>query len=686
MTSGEASALPLLGINVGDRDGDGDQDVLFVSGTTIGWYPNDGQGNFSIGRIIDNTFPFNRTALIETSDLDSDGDQDAVLAVSDRIIRYENDGQGSFSEEQTISIPANFISDIDVADLNGDGDQDLVVASFDGQSEITWYANDGQGSFGEPEASAIQVTGNLRAIRAADLDGDSDQDLLATSFDELVWYANNGQGSFGEPKIITADGSGTEQDIYTTDLDGDGDQDVLLVLLDKIVRYENDGQGTFEQKQEIPNERLRTVYAADLDGDGDQDVLSGSNNDQSGGRGDVDWYVNDGRGNLSAPLSVLSFSKSGVQSVYAVDLDGDGGQDVLANFIDNKIVWSRNELPQSSSVPRILALTLVNARTDTEVQPIGNGLVLDLITPEPDLRDYNIAAQVEARGQTITLVVFKLDAPDAAGQDTTAIEREAPYALFGNVGNDYRKAQAYVGDYTLTATPYYQDDTGTEVAGTSQTVSFTFTTPNLGIRNPRLVDTQSGDVIESLEAGDVIRLAPDQPVSVLVDTRFSQFNSVEFFLDGPEPDGRTDVQALENLLPYSLFGDGGLNTAPDGQPLAEGEYELRVIAYQGKNRDGYAGPQTVIPFTVVHEASEGQELAYPVPFSDEVNLRTEPVDLTTTHIRFVHSFGQVHDVSPSQIEATEEGVRINVANLPVVPYTIQVQQADRVQTFRSSKE
>ena len=185
---------------------------------------------------------------------------------------------------------------------------------------------------------------------------------------------------------------------------------------------------------------------------------------------------------------------------------------------------------------------------------------------------------------------------------------------------------------------------------------------------------------------EVVRIASDQPVSVLADTRFSQFNSVEFFLDGPGPDGRTDVQALENLVPYSLFGDGGLNTAPNGQPLAEGEYELRVIAYQGKNRDGYAGPETVISLDVIHEASESESLAYPVPFTSEVNLRTKPVDLNNVRVRFVHSFGQVYDVSPDQVTPTEEGLRINVANLPAGPYTIQLQQADQVQTFRGSKK
>ena len=456
-----------------DLDGDGDQDVLSVSrfDEKIAWYPNDGQGNFSVGRVIDIFTLDDNSEFVEAVDLDGDGDQDVLSILSDKIIQYENDGRGNFGEAQITDTSTNFISDIDLADLDGDGDQDLLSASFDDQDKITWYANDGQGNFNSDESVVVnpQVTGNLRAVRAADLDGDGDQDILSASFDELTWYANDGQGSFGEPQTIAADGSGL---VYAADLDGDGDQDVLSVSSGNIVRYENDGQGTFEQKQEIPNERLQTLYAADLDGDGDQDILSGSGNDRSGGRGGVDWYVNDGNGNLSAPLSVLSSSASGAQPVYAVDLNGDGSQDVLANFRFDEIVWSRNELPQSSSAPRILALTLLNARTDTEVQPISDGLVLDLLSPEPDLRDYNVAAEVEVRGQTITRVVFELDAPDDAGQDTTRAEQKAPYVLFGHLGKDYREAQAYAGDYTLTATPYYQDSTGAEVVGVGQTVRF----------------------------------------------------------------------------------------------------------------------------------------------------------------------------------------------------------------------
>ena len=94
--------------------------------------------------------------------------------------------------------------------------------------------------------------------------------------------------------------------------------------------YENDGLGNFT----VPNfsfisgagSGVQSVYAADLDGDGDIDVLAGSENDN-----EVRWYENDGSGTFSEPFSsLISTEDNGIRSVYAADLDGDGDLDVLA--------------------------------------------------------------------------------------------------------------------------------------------------------------------------------------------------------------------------------------------------------------------------------------------------------------------------------------------------------------------
>lgn len=52
---------------------------------------------------------------------------------------------------------------------------------------------------------------------------------------------------------------------------------------DKIAWYENDGNGNFSTQQIITTTatNAQSVYAIDLDNDGDNDVLSASNNNET---------------------------------------------------------------------------------------------------------------------------------------------------------------------------------------------------------------------------------------------------------------------------------------------------------------------------------------------------------------------------------------------------------------------
>ncbi len=87
---------------------------------------------------------------------------------------------------------------------------------------------------------------------------------------------------------------------------------------------------------------VRSVHAADLDGDGDMDVLSASEGDDK-----VAWYENtDGLGNFGSQ-QIITQSLQAAIDVYAVDLDGDEDMDILVaskgfSQNDGKIVWFEN--------------------------------------------------------------------------------------------------------------------------------------------------------------------------------------------------------------------------------------------------------------------------------------------------------------------------------------------------------
>jgi hypothetical protein len=234
--------------------------------------------------------------------------------------------QTTFGPQQIISTNAYGARDVYAIDLDGDGDNDVLSASWE-DDKIAWYRNDGSGHFSS--AQIISTTANgANSVYAIDLDDDGDNDVLSTSWisNETVWYINNGNGNFNTEQIIS---NNSKWSVYAIDLDGDGDNDVLSTGDDKISWYANDGGSSFSAGQIIGTNNNGTgmytwsVYAIDLDGDGDNDVLSAP--------GDVDkivWYRNDGSGNFSSE-QIITTTASG-SSVYAIDIDGDGDNDVIS--------------------------------------------------------------------------------------------------------------------------------------------------------------------------------------------------------------------------------------------------------------------------------------------------------------------------------------------------------------------
>ncbi|MCI0636541.1 MAG: VCBS repeat-containing protein, partial [Actinobacteria bacterium] len=276
-------------------------------------------------------------------DLDGDGDADAVAAagLDHKIAWYENtDGAGAFGPEQVLTLAAVDATSVWAADLDGDTDAD-VLASSSGDDTIAWFENLGSGVFGSEQIIATTADGAF-TVQAHDLDGDTDLDVLSGSFndDKVAWYENDGAGNFGGENVIT-----TLADFYqgmsVADLDGDGDRDVLSAspFDDKLAWYENDGAGAFGPQIVITAavDSAQSVFAADLDGDTDRDLLAGWFNTGIG------WFENvDGQGTFVF-VSLISSQVLGLEMVYGADLDGDGDVDaVTASAHDDKIAWYEN--------------------------------------------------------------------------------------------------------------------------------------------------------------------------------------------------------------------------------------------------------------------------------------------------------------------------------------------------------
>ncbi len=337
-----------------DLDGDGDNDVVSAAyhGDEITWYENvDGNGVFELHQVLSTSA--DGAESVFCADLDGDGDNDVLAAcdLDDKIVWFENtDGLGTFGTEQIISLDADGARSVFSADLNGDGDFD-VLSALEDDSSIVWYSNsDGLGDFVFAELIYDDAIG-ANSVYSSDLDGDGDNDVLSASSDDntIAWFENTDSfGNFGPISYLSSEISGVNF-VYSDDLDGDGDNDVLASSnhpdfshgTDMINWFENtNGQGFFsEPKRLIPEvDGASSVFCADLDGDGDEDIVSALSNDNK-----IVWYENvDGLGTFNNQR-IISDVAFGARCVFSTDIDGDGDFDVVAASYDaDKIAWYEN--------------------------------------------------------------------------------------------------------------------------------------------------------------------------------------------------------------------------------------------------------------------------------------------------------------------------------------------------------
>ncbi len=356
-----------------DIDGDGDLDLVSTSfnNDRVAWFENtDGLGTFGAGQVISNSGEW--PSSVEVADLDGDGDLDVLVTslLDDTVAWFENtDGAGSFGPEQVISNAADFARSVTTADVDGDGDLDVLAAS-QLDDTVAWFENtDGLGSFGAEQVITNQAE-SAQSVVAADVDGDGDLDVLVASAndDTVAWFENtDGVGSFGAEQVITNLAINATS-VRAADLDGDGDLDVLAAAYDgdTVSWFENtDGLGSFGVEQVITNlaNGARSAIAADVDGDGDQDVLAAAYFDDT-----VVWFENtDGLGSFGAE-QVITNAIDGPRWVTAADLDGDGDLDVaVATEVGGTVGWFEN-----------VGSSVLNNDTDVDGDPLTAILVTDV--------------------------------------------------------------------------------------------------------------------------------------------------------------------------------------------------------------------------------------------------------------------------------------------------------------------
>lgn len=220
-----------------DLDGDGDLDVLATgqSGTRLVRSLNDGAGAFgpviSVGGAIEDPggFPV-------VDDLNGDGLADLFFASGNEIQVGIGLGGGVFQTRQVLGDAVGLVLPPSIVDLNGDGILDLLVGrrgAFGGvaQRRVLWYEGLGGLSFSGAQLVATGLPTSPLNVLPFDADEDGDMDVLASVSMEFLLVENLGGGAFAEPVYFDE-----RARVWSLiDLDGDGDEDLVASRLDQRV-------------------------------------------------------------------------------------------------------------------------------------------------------------------------------------------------------------------------------------------------------------------------------------------------------------------------------------------------------------------------------------------------------------------------------------------------------------------
>lgn len=200
-------------IAVADFNRDGRPDLLGSSrtGHQTMWYSNSGSPATELWRktVIDDKTMF--PAHGHPVDMDNDGDSDVLMAFgiaagvssdspeSHQVAWYENVGNpGVGAEWKKHSIVTGFAQGFEAVagDLDGDGDQDVVATGWGPAGHLDWFENTGDSTKGWRHHVIKQNWPNAVTVILADLDHDGRLDIVACAergANELRWWKNEGQ-------------------------------------------------------------------------------------------------------------------------------------------------------------------------------------------------------------------------------------------------------------------------------------------------------------------------------------------------------------------------------------------------------------------------------------------------------------------------------------------------------------
>lgn len=335
--------LGISSIELADVDGDTDLDVLLIGTdeeeTRIAKLYLNANGSFT--EVTDTPFTGVWNGDIAVADVDSDGDPDVLISgidnADERSLRLYLNENGTFTE--TADTPFTPVSNgtVTFADVDNDSDPDLLITGeigfLNGIAKL--YLNEG-GNFTEVAETPFVGVG-FGAVSFADVDTDNDLDVLIvgsnnTGINTATLYINNA-GTFTEV-ADTPFGGVTNGVVAFADVDGNNSPDVIISGFDTsfspFTRLYTNTRGFFTEVSDVPFDGFAgsSVVFADVDIDNDADLfITGFASSDNSIVPSTKYYTNDA--GVFTRSSVTPFTNVRGSLLKVADFNGDASLDVL---------------------------------------------------------------------------------------------------------------------------------------------------------------------------------------------------------------------------------------------------------------------------------------------------------------------------------------------------------------------
>jgi hypothetical protein len=315
-------------VAIGDVNKDGRPDIVAVNqvGNSLAVILNQGGGTFGTPTTFA-TGPSNPQAVV-IADFTNDGNPDLAFTIDvpAKLGHLTGDGAGSFGSLNVTDTGGTAPRYLAAGDFNADGKQDVAVANFS-DDKVSSLLGNGNGTFSPAGFSPVALPGgsNPNGIAVADLDGDSDLDIVtanqgATNDIARLLDAGAGAGSLFSVGFPSSD-------VRIANLNGDAFPDAAVTNPgnDTISILPGGSGATFGTATQFAARTFpRALAVADMDVDGRLDIVTAN----GVGGGDVGVLLGTGTGSFGTPI-VVPIDPNLVH-VAVGDLNADGLPDIVA--------------------------------------------------------------------------------------------------------------------------------------------------------------------------------------------------------------------------------------------------------------------------------------------------------------------------------------------------------------------